>query len=139
MKFSMKNVFKFLGIVALTAVIGFSGVSCSNGSTDDNSPPAGLAAKWWDTQVHANVGTDEIFYMWYDIKSNGDFWVNGEGTIVKFGTISFNGASFTISVLPAHGGGTITSNWSLSGTTLTISGLTSPNTWMNGTFFKKAS
>lgn len=33
----MKNMFKILGSVALAAVLGFSGVSCSNGSTSNNN------------------------------------------------------------------------------------------------------
>ena len=33
MEFSMKNLFKFLGIIALAAVFGLFVVSCSNGST----------------------------------------------------------------------------------------------------------
>jgi hypothetical protein len=75
----MKNVFKFLGIIALVAVIGFSMVSCG-GDDDDSGGGGGGGGKlrWRSELAYTDYGSDG---------SNGDWKINTYESIPK---ITFN-------------------------------------------------
>ena len=83
----MKNLFTFLCIVALTAIIGFSMVACGG---DEESDP--LQGTWTSIDKSAKMTFSDNNWVWK--KSNGDN--NAKGTFSKIATqITFNLTNWT--------------------------------------------
>jgi len=80
----MKNIFRFLGLIALAAVIGFSMTACGNGGGDGGADPA-LNGIW--------VGTNNAY-----IFNNGSFsgYATNAGDVT--GTYSTNEGVITLKV-----------------------------------------
>jgi hypothetical protein len=124
----MKNVFKFLGIIALVAIIGFAFTACGDGDDDNNgngngngteTPIASFAGTW-----NASGGRSVVF-----TGNNFNYKVNG--TTQYSGTFSVSGSTITFTIST----GTASGNFTLSGTTLTLSNHTWDNS-VNGTYTK---
>ena len=107
----MKNLMKLIGIIALTAIIGFGFTAC--GGDDDDPPPDPLQGTWkWDDGASGTVtvnftGNNYTFtatggYSSYFNNKTGTFSISGSnitfsGDITDTGTFSVSGSNLTIS------------------------------------------
>jgi hypothetical protein len=136
----------FFGLVVLFMAAMFTLAGCDNGTTDNGSDGGGsggndggdggnggggaaLVAKWYATQDSADA--EDSTYLIFEFTSDGKLLSSGQdagNTYTATGT-----TSGTITV--KYGGTAIgTSNYSISGTVLTLSGSVPPA----GTYYKKS-
>ena len=105
----MKNAVKFLGIIALAAIIGFSMTSCGDAKEDF---PSGLVAQWYLF--------DDLTVPAFELQSNGTMILNlllVDGATFK---MEVNGNTMTLTTTIGEGSSTGTAKYTLSGNTLTI-------------------
>ena len=91
----MKNFFKVFGVIALTAVIGFSTVACDNGTgggDDGNKTDPALNGTW--VGVGNNMGMNF---------NNGSLEMTVDGAKAYQGTYATNNNNITITVTGIHG------------------------------------
>ena len=115
----MKNVFNFLGIIGLMAIIGFSMAACKD-DNDDNNSNSQLIGTWIKGQI-------ELTFT-----ANG--WVaSTNGQIQDIGeSYSYNGTKLVLN----QSGASISGNATVSGNNLTISGFTNEASVLNGVWTK---
>jgi len=116
----MKNVYKFLAVTALAALIGLS-VTCSNGSTDSNTETwTGKSAKGTFT-LKVTGNNRAIDGDNYELKVSGSVSKTSKGTIA-----SVSGDDF--SLRPSNSATTFTATVSSAG----LTGLSGTITWTDG-------
>ena len=122
----MKNKIKFLGIIAIVAVIGFTFAACDlDGGSSGSSRDSALAAEWYVDEETSALG------IAYEFKSNGDFHVAGSSVATM--TWSTSGGKMT---MKAAGYTMGTADYSISGKVLTLSNVGSSGL-SAGTYYKK--
>ena len=126
----MKNVLKFLTIIALVAVIGFSFAACNNdndngndngdnGKKEEDTPISSFAGTW-----NASGGRSVVF-------SGNTFNYKVNGTTTYSGTFSVSGSTITFNTVSGAASG----NFQLAGEALVLSNHTWDST-VNGTYTK---
>jgi len=121
----MKNLFKFLGIISLVLVMGFSMTACKDDEGgDDNGGNTGggpLVAKWYLTQEGAN--NDNDFFFEFEFTSDGKFKPLSGGT-----SWTYTSTDTTITFL-SSGKAVGTGTYSITGTKLTLTDCYDLNCW----------
>jgi hypothetical protein len=150
----MKNLVKWFGIIAFVAVIGFSFITCDDGSNGDNnnsqntggssvSFPATLRNTWW-WKDGTSQSTHRTTVEFYSDSMHLSTTLNGN-EYPTFGIDSVSGNTYTVRIHGLSGnsivktGSPITFIATVSGNTLTISGsgyTTPKGTYLDGTYTK---
>ena len=94
----MKNIVRFIGIIALVAVIGFGVTACSSGGGGGSNNPTPTPSGEFDASLNGTWVDDDGF----EIKiSNGTFELFNE--VQMKGTITTSGNNFTMTVTHFYG------------------------------------
>jgi hypothetical protein len=111
----MKNIFKFLGIIAMVAVIGF-GVSCASDDEDEDSVSTSTATNTGggDPLIAEWYANAECTTLYVEIKTGGKAIQGGTGLEWDY-VISGSTISFTYNSIPMM----TWNNYSISGKQLT--------------------
>ena len=88
----MKSTKKFLGIIALVAIIGFLMAACENGSSD--SSVSKFEGSWFNRDPN-NLNTNYAFFTFTDNSFVYQNYSNGQRVINKPGTFTFTGSEIT--------------------------------------------
>ena len=122
----MKKEFILLAILICFLVLGSVLVSCNNGTTDGSSNNGRMDGTWNNLPMTLIISGNNY---------TSKFW----GVNYGKGTISYNGSTFTLTSTHAWTGSswypfteTVSGNYSLSGNTMTISGVEGRYQYFNG-------
>jgi len=120
----MKKKIFWLGVLAITLVLGMTAVSCSD--SDSGGGGSRLVGKWYDSELYKEYMPS---YYYYEFKKDGT------------GTAGYGGASFkwtatsdTLTIL--YIGGEIIFDYTISGDKLTLTRVSGSSSLSDGTFYK---